>query len=216
MEKIMILNINQINKLNKLDKLPTKEKFRANWDKEDFYGDRYHNCANHYYGLGDNYYSRCVRANLGKHVKQVIFKLKNNSIYKHNHSFRKAVDFNIKKELIDNVNIYYFRWNEFYVDENGFVQDIKNHPKFPKKQTYSKLPDSPEMQKLFEVTDGLTDNVIRENGIHYYITKKYCETLLFKPWQTLSFTTSLTKEDTKKIQLNKVQLKKHGLINIWK
>ena len=50
----MILNTNQINKLKKLNTLPKQEKFRANWNKEDFYGDRYHNCADHYYGLGAN------------------------------------------------------------------------------------------------------------------------------------------------------------------
>ena len=212
---IMILNTNQINKLKKLNILPKQEKFRANWNKEDFYGDRYHNCADHYYGLGANYFSRCVRANLGKHVKQVIFILKNNSIYKHRRSFREAVNDSIKSDLIDNIDMTYFRWNEFYVDENGIVQDIKNHPQFPKKEIYSEKPDSIHIDVFLKVENGLTGFIFRSKGIHYYVTERYYKALTKRPWEIFAEYPLISTEEKRKIQLTKSDLKKHGLKNIW-
>ena len=211
----MILNANEIKKLEKLESQPIQERMRATWDRDDIWRDRFHKSADRMYGLGANYYRRVVKANLGKPVKQVIFQLRNNINYKHKGSFRSAIDINISYELTKTVSADSLSYCDVYVDADGLVQDVTNHPDYPIHTPYPKLPDIPERQKLLEI-DG--KYIIRENGIHYYISYTVYMNALNVHKISWRWYTPLpvTAEDRIKIQLNTSQLKKHGLENIWR
>ena len=206
----MILNTNQINQLRKLESQPLQEKMRATWDRDDIWGDRFHKSANRFYGIGATYFTRVVKASVGKPVKQVIFQLRNNPNYKHIKPFKNAVDHSIDSELLKTLNEDRLYWNDVYVDDNGLIQDIKSHPNYPVHIPWQKLPDIPETQKLLEI-DGVY--IIRLNGIHYFISKLFYNTIKKEYWNSIE---DLILSDFKKIQLNTAELKKHKLQNIWR
>ena len=206
----MILNTNQINQLRKLESQPLQEKMRATWDRDDIWGDRFHKSANRFYGIGATYFTRVVKASVGKPVKQVIFQLRNNPNYKHIKPFKNAVDHSIDSELLKTLNEDRLYRKDVYVDDNGLIQDIKSHPNYPVHIPWQKLPDIPETQKLLEI-DGVY--IIRLNGIHYFISKLFYNTIKKEYWNSIE---DLILSDFKKIQLNTAELKKHKLQNIWK
>lgn len=214
----MILNANEIKKLERLEALPIQERMKATWDRDDIWRDRLHKSADRFYGLGANYYTRVVKASIGKSVKQVIFQLRNNPNYKHIRPFKNAVDHSIEYELINTLDEDRLYRNDVYVDDNGIIQSIQSHPNYSVHTPYPKLPDIPERQKLLEVEGGLTNYVVRENGIHYYIKYPVYMNMLnahkigYRWYNPLP----VTVEDHVKIQLNTSQLKKHGLENIWR
>ena len=206
----MILNTNQINQLRKLESQPLQEKMRATWDRDDIWGDRFHKSADRFYGIGATYFTRVVKASVGKPVKQVIFQLRNNPNYKHIKPFKNAVDHSIDSELLKTLNEDRLYRKDVYVDDNGLIQDIKSHPNYPVHIPWQKLPDIPETQKLLEI-DGVY--IIRLNGIHYFISKLFYNTIKKEYWNSIE---DLILSDFKKIQLNTAELKKHKLQNIWK
>lgn len=214
----MILTTNEIKRLERLEALPLQERMKATWDRDDIWHDRFHKSADRFYGLGANYYTRVVKASIGKPVKQVIFQLRNNPNYKHIKPFKNAVDHNIEYELINTLDADRLYRNDVYVDDNGIIQSIKNHPNYFVNPPRPILPDIPERQKLSEVEGGLTNYVIRENGIHYYISYPvYMNALNIhkRGWSWYS-PLPVTAEDRIKVQLSTSQLKKHGLENIWR
>ena len=206
----MILNTNQINKLRKLELQPLQENMKATWDRDNIWGDRFHKSADRFYGIGATYFTRVVKASVGKPVKQVIFQLRNNPNYKHIKPFKNAVDHSIDSELLKTLNEDRLYWNDVYVDDNGLIQDIKSHPNYPVHIPWQKLPDIPETQKLLEI-DGVY--IIRLNGIHYFISKLFYNTIKKEYWNSIE---DLILSDFKKIQLNTAELKKHKLQNIWR
>ena len=206
----MILNTNQINKLRKLELQPLQENMRATWDRDNIWGDRFHKSADRFYGIGATYFTRVVKASVGKPVKQVIFQLRNNPNYKHIKPFKNAVDHSIDSELLKTLNEDRLYRKDVYVDDNGLIQDIKSHPNYPVHIPWQKLPDIPETQKLLEI-DGVY--IIRLNGIHYFISKLFYNTIKKEYWNSIE---DLILSDFKKIQLNTAELKKHKLQNIWK
>lgn len=214
----MILNANEIKKLERLESQPLQERMKATWDRDDIWRDRFHKSADRMYGLGANYYRKVVKANLGKPVKQVIFQLRNNINYKHKGSFRSAIDTNISYELTKTVTADRLSWCDVYVDADGLIQDVVNHPYYLVHTPYPKLPDIPERQKLLEVEGGLTNYVVRENGIHYYIKYPVYMNMLnaHKIGYCWYNPLPVTVEDHVKIQLNTSQLRRHGLENIWR
>lgn len=204
----MILNTNQINKLRKLELQPLQEKMRATWDRDNIWGDRFHKSANRFYGIGATYFTRVVKASVGKPVKQVIFQLRNNPNYKHIKPFKNAVDHSIDSELLKTLNEDRLYWNDVYVDDNGIIQNIKSHPNYYVSSPRPILPDIPERDLCLRVEGGLSDFVFRSNGIHYYITERYYNSLTNRSWEVFS--------EVRKIQLNTAELKKHNLQNIWR
>ena len=206
----MILNVNELKKLKKFELQPLQERMKATWDRDNIWGDRFHKSADRFYDIGANYYTRVVKASIGKSVKQVIFQLRNNPNYKHIKSFKNAVDHSIEYELINTLNEDRFYKNDVYVDENNLIQDIKNHPNYPVHIPWQKLPDIPERQKLLEI-DGVY--IIRLNGIHYFISKLFYNTIKKEYWNSIE---DLILSGFKKIQLNTAELKKHKLQNIWR
>ena len=211
----MILNANEIKKLERLESQPLQERMRATWDRDDIWRDRFRKSADRFYGIGATYFTRVVKASVGKPVKQVIFQLRNNPNYKHIKPFKNAVDQSIDCELLKTLDEDRMSWNDVYVDDNGLIQDIKSHPNYPIHTPRPKLPDIPERQKLLEL-DG--KYIIRENGIHYYVSYTvYMNTLNVHKISWCWYTPlPVTAEDRIKIQLNTSQLKKHGLENIWR
>ena len=214
----MILNANEIKKLERLESLPTQERMRATWDRDDIWRDRFRKSADKMYGVGANYYRNVVKANIGKDVKQVIFQLRNNPNYKHKRCFRNAVKNNIEYELLHTVQADSLNYCDVYVDENGLIQDVKDHPYYPVRTPYPSLPDIPERRKLLQVEGGVTNYVMRENGIHYYISQSVYMNSLNGHKISWSWYVPfpVTAEDRIKIQLNTEQLKQHGLKNIWR
>lgn len=211
----MILNANEIKKLERLESQPLQERMRATWDRDDIWRDRFHKSADRFYGIGATYFTRVVKASVGKPVKQVIFQLRNNPNYKHIRPFKNAVDHSINTELLNTFDEDRLSWNDVYVDDNGLIQDVKSHPNYPIHTPRPKLPDIPERQKLLEV-DG--KYIIRENGIHYYISYTVYMNALNAhkiSWRWYN-PLPVTAEDRIKIQLNTSELKKHGLENIWR
>jgi hypothetical protein len=206
----MILNTNQINKLRKLELQPLQENMRATWDRDNIWGDRFHKSADRFYGIGATYFTRVVKASVGKPVKQVIFQLRNNPNYKHIKPFKNAVDHSIDSELLKTLNEDRLYWNDVYVDDNGLIQDIKSHPNYPVHIPWQKLPDIPETQKLLEI-DGVY--IIRLNGIHYFISELFYSIIKKEYRNSIE---DLILSDFKKIQLNTAELKKHKLQNIWR
>ena len=206
----MILNVNELKKLKKFELQPLQERMKATWDRDNIWGDRFHKSADRFYDIGANYYTRVVKASIGKSVKQVIFQLRNNPNYKHIKPFKNAVDHSIEYELINTLNEDRFYKNDVYVDENNLIQDIKNHPNYPVHIPWQKLPDIPERQKLLEI-DGVY--IIRLNGIHYFISKLFYNIIKKEYWNSIE---DLILSDFKKIQLNTAELKKHKLQNIWR
>lgn len=211
----MILNANEIKKLERLESQPLQERMRATWDRDDIWRDRFHKSADRFYGIGATYFTRVVKASVGKPVKQVIFQLRNNPNYKHIRPFKNAVDHSIDYELLNTFDEDRLSWNDVYVDDNGLIQDVKSHPNYPIHTPRPKLPDIPERQKLLEV-DG--KYIIRENGIHYYISYTVYMNALNAHKISWRWYTPLpiTAEDRIKVQLNTSELKKHGLENIWR
>lgn len=214
----MILNVNEIKKLEKLESQPLRERMKATWDRDDIWQDRFHKSADRMYGIGATYFTRVVKASIGKSVKQVIFQLRNNPNYKHIKPFKNAVDQSIACELLKTLDEDSMSWNDVYVDDNGLIQDIKSHPNYPIHTPRPTLPDIPERKKLLEVEDGVTNYVIRENGIHYYVSYTVYMNALnaHKISWYLYIPLLVTAKDRIKIQLNTSQLKKHGLKNIWR
>ena len=214
----MKLSANEIKKLEKLELQPLQERMRATWDRDDIWRDRFHKSADRMYGIGATYFSRVVKASIGKPVEQVIFQLKQNVNYKHHGSFRSAVNHNIKSELINSVYAEHIAYHDVYVDDEGLIQDAKKHPSYSTYTPYPKLPDIPERQVLAEVEGGLTNYVIRKNGIYYYISRTVYLNILNGHKISWSWYNPLpvTVEERIKIQLNTSQLKQHGLKNIWR
>lgn len=214
----MILNANEIKKLERLESQPLQERMRATWDRDDIWRDRFHKSADRFYGIGATYFTRVVKANIGKSVKQVIFQLRNNPNYKHIKPFKNAVDQSIDCELLKTLDEDRMSWNDVYVDDNGLIQDIKSHPSYPIHTPRPKLPDIPERQKLLEVEGGVTNYVMRENGIHYYVSHTVYMNAVNahkNSWYWYS-PLPVKAEDRLKVQLSTSQLKKHGLENIWR
>lgn len=207
---IMILNTNQINKLKKFELQPLQERMKATWDRDNIWGDRFHKSADRFYDIGANYYTRVVKASIGKSVKQVIFQLRNNPNYKHIKSFKNAVDYSIEYELINTLDEDSFYKNDVYVDENNLIQDIKNHPNYPVHIPWKELPDIPERQKLLEINGNY---IIRLNGIHYFISELFYNTIKKEYWNSIE---DLILSGFKKIQLNTAELKKLNLKNIYR
>lgn len=214
----MILNANEIKKLERLESQPLQERMRATWDRDDIWRDRFHKSADRFYGIGATYFTRVVKASIGKPVKQVIFQLRNNPNYKHIRSFKNAVDYSIDYELLNTLDEDRLYRNDVYVDANGLIQDIKSHPNYSIHTPRPQLPDIPERRKLLEVEGGITNYVVRENGIHYYIS--YPVYMNYLNGHKISWywynPLPVTAEDLIKIQLSTSQLKKHGLENIWR
>ena len=206
----MILNANEIKKLEKLESQPIQERMRATWDRDDIWGDRFHKSADRFYGIGATYFTRVVKASVGKPVKQVIFQLRNNPNYKHIKPFKNAVDHSIDSELLKTLNEDRLYRKDVYVDDNGLIQDIKSHPNYPVHIPWQKLPDIPETQKLLEI-DGVY--IIRLNGIHYFISELFYSIIKKEYRNSIE---DLILSDFKKIQLNTAELKKHKLQNIWR
>ena len=211
----MILNANEIKKLERLDSQPLQERMKATWDRDDIWRDRFHKSADRMYGIGANYYRRVVKANIGKDVKQVISQLKNNTNYKHKATFKKAVDNNIRYELTHRICADRIMYCDVYVDDQGIVRDPKDHPDYYVRPPIPTLPDIPERKKLLEI-DG--NYIMRENGIHYYVSQVIYMNALNVHKITWRWYTPepVTLKDYVRHQLNKAQLKKHGLKNIWR
>ena len=207
---IMILNVNELKKLKKFELQPLQERMKATWDRDNIWGDRFHKSADRFYDIGANYYTRVVKASIGKSVKQVIFQLRNNPNYKHIKPFKNAVDHSIDSELLKTLNEDRLYRKDVYVDDNGLIQDIKSHPNYPVHIPWQKLPDIPETQKLLEI-DGVY--IIRLNGIHYFISELFYSIIKKEYRNSIE---DLILSDFKKIQLNTAELKKHKLQNIWR
>lgn len=183
---------------------------RATWDRDDIWGDRFHKSANRFYGIGATYFTRVVKASVGKPVKQVIFQLRNNPNYNHSKPFKNAVDHNIDSKLINTLDEDRLYRNDVYVDDNGIIQNIKNHPSYPVHIPQKKFSDIPERQKLLEI-NGIY--IIRLNGIHYFISELFYNAIKERYWDSIE---DLISSGFKKIQLNTAELKKLNLKNIYR
>ena len=188
--------------IEKFKQLPNREKVGFNLKTKSWYEDDFQKSANEYYGRGKCYFINCGNKYVGKHVQQLIFKLKSNSDYIHNKSFKKAVDDLIYTDLLTDVSNpinsgnYLHRNDWFFVDENNLVQNI-NILKYINVRHYENiyLRDTnyfkqmfpqyvsiandlwslnliKDHNEIFEFYHSTFKYVVRVNGLHYYITNE--------------------------------------------
>ena len=186
--------------IEKFEHLPKREKVGFDRITKSWYEEDFQKSANEYYGLGRIYFVNCGNKHVGKPVQQLIHKLKSNSNYIHNKSFKKAVDDLIYTDLLTDVSNpinsgnYLHRNDWFFVDENNLVQKYtdltlvetqgysnsyhQNRNYF--KEYYSQylsiattlwqLNLIKEQNKTFEYNCSMFKYIVRYNGLHYYVT----------------------------------------------
>lgn len=188
--------------IEKFKQLPKSEKVGLDKKREYWYEDIFQKSANEYYGLGKIYFINCGNKHVGKPVQQLIYKLKANSNYIHNKSFKRSVNDLIQSDLLTvvhdplNTGNYVNRNSYFYVDENNLVQDIttlsfintryygntylhdnnffkENFPEYKDIATnLCRLHCLKEETRCFEYYHSTFKYIVKINGLHYYVTNE--------------------------------------------
>ena len=188
--------------IEKFEHLPKREKVGFDRIIKSWYEEDFQKSANEYYGLGKIYFINCGNKHVGKPVQQLIHKLKSNSNYIHNKSFKKAVDDLIFTDLISRTHDpridgdYKNRNDWFYVDSNNLVQKKIDLVYFNIQKYSNCYVQSTEYMKehypqyvsiaktlwnlhLIKTTDKVLEYyhstfkyIVRYNGLHYYVSNE--------------------------------------------
>lgn len=208
---------------------PSRVRMREPRDLLDIYRDDYKKSLDDAWGNAYNYAKKLTSKSLGCKAQQVIHRLKNNPKYKYSHAYRSAILVFIKQELMlrnRNGFVYSISWDSVHLDENNIVKAITDNPNYVAPTVIPKLPDIPERRKYFVVGDDGTKKtvnnikyVLRENGLHYYISSIHYLRFV-EEWRNRYSTRwskpILKEEELVKVLLSSSELKKHNLCNIWR
>lgn len=129
------------------------------------------------------YFYDLLKKSEGKDAKEVFNKIKTNPHYKHNHFFKRECDLLVKNclkrvHLRDGFHDPYTD-TDFYVDDQGLLQDIKQHPNY--KEMEEKLKVIRSREKLRSQTQFMVkrvhehwtpDIIVRVEGKYYYAEER--------------------------------------------
>ena len=160
-------------KLEKLQQLPKRESITHRFKETNFWdyveSKSYHVDCDGYY-----YFNLILEKSINKAFSYVIFKCRTHPSYKHCKSFKRQVDREINN-LMQRPKVTWLPYpgrpsllGEFYLDEEGIVRDIKEHP------DYFIIPEKERIlwRDYRDPTKILTSSkkMIRKiDGIHYFV-----------------------------------------------
>ena len=149
--------------------------------KETNFWDYSESCGYHTYSPW-GYFVHLLDKSVGKNAQEIFNKIKANPHYKHNHFFKRECD-SLIKGCTNRVHLctgYSTPWTntDFYVDCQGLLQDITQHPDY--KEMEKKLKAIRSKDRLFRsshymvrrVHEHLTNDIIVKVKDKYYFAQE--------------------------------------------
>lgn len=129
------------------------------------------------------YFYDLLKKSVGKNAQEVFNKIKSNPHYKNNHFFKRECNLLIKA-CTNRVHLrtgYYDPWTntDFYVDTQGLLQDITQHPNY--KEMEEKLKVIHAKEKLFRKSQLMVrrvhehwtpDVIVVVDGVYYFAKER--------------------------------------------
>lgn len=197
-----------LNKLERMESLPTREGIRASF-YEHRYDEVFKKSANKSWKIARNYLKRTLKKSSGKTLKEVVDQLQQKPQYVHNKAFSHAIRCCVESYVVSRED---YPARLVYLDPSNIIREIKEDPNLKPFVPYVAPKDTVDNIRLFKlIVNKEVKYLLREKGIHYFIPFK----VYHEVFNTYGYYNKDTVFVSSKTQLNKTELRKHNLKNMW-